>query len=172
MRYGFVVCVLAAASACVPPFYDDRCGPEYRDQWTEVPLIDVTGADLGKAVFTVAERRSGSEPPRMIGLTLLGPRSGALGGPLKGHVTAVLLSDAVGPLQLDFPVTPPPLNGIEIIGTTTIAIDEIATFSGLRQTVIDGQLRLHIETDPGGPAVNDVRFPAAPLGGWTRNHCS
>jgi hypothetical protein len=172
MKSKFVVCVLAATSACVAPFYDERCGPEYRDQWTEAPLIDDSGADVGKAMFTVVERRGGSDPPRVIGLTLLGPRSGALGGPLKGHVTAVLLSDAVGPLQLDFPVTPPPLNGIEIIGTTAIAIDEIAIFSGLRQTVIDGQLRLHIETDPVGPAVKDVRFPAAPLGEWMRNHCS
>jgi hypothetical protein len=172
MKSKFVVCMLAATSACVPLFYDDRCGPEYRDQWTEAPLIDDSGADLGKAVFTVVERRGASDPPRMIGLTLLGPRSGALGGPLKGHVTAVLLSDAVGPLQLDLPVTPPPLNGIEIIGTTTIAVDEIATFSGFRQTVIDGQLRLHIETDAADPAVNDVRFPAAPPGEWSRNHCS
>jgi len=53
-----------------------------------------------------------------------------------------------------------------------IAIDDVTTFSGLRQTVIDGQLRLHIETSPGVPAVSDVRFPAGSPGEWARNHCS
>jgi hypothetical protein len=83
MRLGFVVCVLAATTACVPLFYDDRCGPEYRDQRTEAPLIDDTGSDLGKAVFTVVEYRGGSDPPRIISLTLLGPRSGPLADRLK-----------------------------------------------------------------------------------------
>jgi len=170
-----VMCVLAATSGCVPLSYNDRCGPEFRDEWTEAPLHDDAGTDFGKAIFTVVERRGsdlGTDPLRAIGLTLLGPRSGTLGGPLKGLVTAVVLGDAAGPLQWNFPVTPPPFYGIEIVGSTTIAVDDIGAFSAVRQTMIAGQLRIHIETSPGAPTVSDVRFPASSPREWSRLLCT
>jgi hypothetical protein len=165
-----VLLVLVATAACVPLFYDDRCGPEFREERVDSPLRDAAGTDLGRALFTLIEFREG-EHPRSIHLSLIGPGYGSHGGPLKGHVTAVLLADAAGAVQLDVPVVPPPLNGDEIIATAVIPIDDI-TFSAARRAVLNGQLRLHLETSSAVPAVSDAWFPAASAGQWDRAHCS
>jgi hypothetical protein len=50
-------------------------------------------------------------------------------------------------------------------------LDDI-TFSAARRAVLNGQLRLHLETSSATAAVSDVRFPAASAGQWDRAHCS
>jgi len=133
-------------------------------------LLDAAGTELGRALFSLIEYRGG-EHPRSVHLTLMGPGYGSHGGPLKGQVTAVLLADAAGSMDLDVPVLPPPLNGDEIIATAVIPTDDI-TFSAARHALLNGQLRLHLETSSAAAAVSDVLFPAASAGQWNRAHCS
>jgi hypothetical protein len=100
----------------------------------------------------------------------MGPGFGSHGGPLKGNVAAVLLTD--GAVRLDISVASPPLNGDEIIATATIPINDVTTFSTLRQALLAGKLHLHIETSSAAMVVNDVSFAAASPSEWTRAHCS
>jgi hypothetical protein len=159
-----------AATACEPLLFDDRCGPEIRTETTSASLLDQAGTVLGDVTFTVSERRD--ENPRGVLLVFMGPGYGSHGGPLKGQVTAAVLADAVGALRLDVPVLPPPVNGDEIISAWASNIDDVTTFSLLRGAVLEGQLRLHLETITGATGVGEVSFPAARPGEWTRAHCS
>lgn len=170
-RLHLIMATLAiAATACVPLLFEDSCGPEIRTETTSASLLDQAGTVLGDVTFTVIERKG--ENPRSVLLVLMGPGYGSHGGPLKGQVTAVVLAEAAGAVRLDVPVLPPPVNGDEIIAAWASNIDDVTTFSLLRRTVLEGQLRLHMETITGAPAVGDVSFPAARPGEWNRAHCS
>ena len=166
-----IVALAIAVTGCVPLLFDDSCGPEHRVQTTSAPLLDQAGNILGEASFTLGESRR-AENPRSFSLVFMGPRNELHGGPLKGQVSAVVLAEAAGTVRFDIPVLPPPINGNEIIASAGTSLDDIATFSLLRKAVLEGQLRLHLETTAGATAVRDVSFPAASLGEWQRNHCS
>lgn len=165
-----VVVLAIATTGCVPLLFDDSCGPESRFEITRSSLRDEAGTDLGEAVFSLNERRR-EEDPRSFSLVLMGPRCGPNGGPLRDHVMAVALFEAAGALRFDLPVVAPSLYGEEIISPNGGPLDA-PTFSILRSAMLDGQLRLHIETSPGAPTVGDVSFPAASPGDWDRAHCS
>lgn len=165
-----VVALAIAATGCVSPLFDDSCGPEIRVETTSAPLRDQAGNVLGNVQFTVSERRD--ENARGFHLVLMGPGYGSHGGPLKGQVTAVVLAEAAGAVRFDVPVLPPPLNGDEIIAAWATNVDDVTTFLLLRKAMLEGQLRLHLETTAGATAVGDVSFPAARPGEWDRAHCS
>ena len=123
----------AATSTCACALYDDSCGPEHRIEQTQSPLRSSTGTDLGQATLMLTETRA-SDNPGTVTLTLMGPGFGSHGGPLKGNVAAVLLTD--GAVRLEIPVASPPLNGDEIIATAMLPINYDAMFSTLRQDLL------------------------------------
>jgi len=166
-----VITLAIAATGCVSLLFDDSCGPESRLETTSSPLRDQAGNVLGQATFTINESRR-DENPRSFQLVLMGPGYGSHGGPLKGQVTAVVLAEVVGAVRFDIPVLPPPVNGDEIIAASGAHVDDVTTFSVLRRAVLEGQLRLYLETSAGATTVRDVSFPAARPGEWDRAHCS
>lgn len=161
--------MLAATSACACALYDDSCGPEHRIEQTQSALRSSIGTDLGQAILMLVETRV-SDTPRTVTVSLIGPGFGSHGGPLKGNVAAVLLTD--GAVRLEIPVASPPLNGDEIIATAVIPINDDDMFSTLQQDLAAGKLRLHIETSSAAIVVNDVSFAATPLSEWHRAQCS
>jgi hypothetical protein len=166
------VALAIAATGCVPLLFDDSCGPESRVQTTSAPLRDQAGNILGSATFTLSESR-GNENSRDFQLVFMGPRDGSHGGPLKGQVTAVVLTEAAGVMRFDIPVLPPSLYGDEITRPSGMPLDDdVTTFSLLRRAALEGRLRVHLEMTPGTTAVEDVSFPAAAPGDWNRAHCS
>lgn len=162
--------IAITAPGCVALLFDDSCGPESRLEITRSPLRDAVGGDLGEAVLSLNAYRTG-ETPHSFSLLLMGPRAGPNGGPLKDLVTAVALFEASGALRFDLPVAASSLYGEEIISPNGGPLDA-PTFSILRTALLNGQLRLHLETSPDAPAVRDVAFPAASPGDWDRAHCS
>lgn len=159
-----------AATGCVALLLNDGCGPESRLETTMSDLVDHSGNIVGSAHFTMSERRD-DENQRSVSLVLMGPRSGPRGGPLRGHVTAVVLSEAAGALRFDLPIGPPTVNGEEIIQPAGIHVGA-TEYALLRTAAIDGRLRLHVETSPPAPAVRDVSFPPARAGEWKRRVCT
>ena len=164
-----LVALAIAVTGCVPLPFDDSCGPESRLETTSSPLRDQAGNVLGQATFTINESRQ-DESPRSFQLVLMGPGYGSRGGPLKGQVTAVLVADVAGAVRFDIPVLAPPVNGDEIIAASGAPVDEMTTFSVLRRAMVEGQLRLYLETS--FTAVREVSFPAARPGEWDKAHCS
>jgi hypothetical protein len=165
-----IVMTAITAAGCVSPLFNDSCGPESRLEITRSPLRDAVGKDLGEAVLSLNEYRRG-ENPHSFSLVLMGPRDGPNGGRLKDLVTAVALFEAAGALRFDLPVVASSLYGEEIISPNGGPLDP-STFSIFRTALLNGHMRLHLETSPDAPAVRDVAFPAAFPGDWDRAHCS
>lgn len=162
--------IAITSAGCVSLIFNDSCGPDSRLEITRSALRDAVGNDLGEAVLSLNEYRRG-ENPKSFSLVLVGPRDGPNGGPLKDLVTAVALFEAAGALRFDLPVAASSPYGEEIISPNGGPLDA-STFSIFRTALLNGQLRLHLETSAGAPAVRDVAFPAASPGDWDRAHCS
>jgi hypothetical protein len=164
IKRSLLALVLLAQGGCLS-ILDDSCGPEHRITTVEGEYREGSTL-LVDATIELVEFRNGSSAVHDI---LFGPRE-ARGAPLRDHVlSARLVHAGTGATLHDFPISPAPLNGDEIIGaTTSAALDPDA----VRDAFLEGDAVLHLETDLPGREHLVIPLPTVSAGDWGRNSCS
>ena len=164
--YAVLLSCALLASGCVPIFYDDSCGPEFRTTRAQGDLRNAAGGGLGQASLTLSEVR-GDSLARTFHLVVMGPAY-ADPGPLSGKVTKVRLL-AKGELVREFAFEPG--NEHEIVRVVSEAMLQ-ASFDALKQRAIAGELVLELETTLEGDTRLLTPLELQYAGKWDRAHCS